>query len=63
MTHHLAARAISGLKIIVGKPVINGTRIPVHLIFRRLGAGDTEELRLADHSCVNIDDIRAGYSN
>lgn len=52
MTNHLAARATSDPKIIVGKPVSRATRVPVQLIF----------CRLADHSGLNIDDIRAGNS-
>ena len=30
-------------KVMVGKPVIRGTRIPVELILRKLGEGATEE--------------------
>jgi len=30
-------------KVVLGKPVIRGTRIPVELILRKLGEGATEE--------------------
>jgi len=30
-------------KVMLGKPVIRGTRIPVELILRKLGEGATEE--------------------
>lgn len=41
-----------------GKPVIRGTRIPVELVLRKLGAGLTAEAILADHPRLTLDDIR-----
>jgi uncharacterized protein (DUF433 family) len=50
-------------KIMGGKPVIRGTRIPVELILRKLGAGMTSEKILADHpNLIRPDDIRAAQA-
>ena len=46
-------------EIMGGKPVISGTRIPVELILRKLGAGMSAEQILADHPRLVLDDIRA----
>lgn len=42
-----------------GKPVVPGTRVPVELILRKLGAGMSPELILADHPRLTHDDIDA----
>jgi uncharacterized protein (DUF433 family) len=48
--------------IMGGKPVIRGTRIPVELILRKLGAGMTVDAVLADHPRLILDDIRAAQA-
>jgi uncharacterized protein (DUF433 family) len=45
--------------IMDGKPVIRGTRIPVELVLRKLGAGMSPETILADHPRLALDDILA----
>jgi len=45
--------------IMGGKPVIKGTRVPVELILRKLGAGATPESIVRDHPRLTLDDIRA----
>jgi uncharacterized protein (DUF433 family) len=45
-----------------GKPVIRGTRIPVELILRKLGAGIPLEAILADHPRLTRDDILAAQA-
>lgn len=45
-----------------GKPVIRGTRIPVELILRKLGAGMTVDEVIADHPRLTVDDIRAAQA-
>jgi len=45
--------------IMGGKPVIHGTRIPVELVLRKLGAGMTSEEILTDHPGLTDEDIRA----
>jgi uncharacterized protein (DUF433 family) len=48
--------------IMGGKPVIRGTRVPVDLILRKLGAGMTTEAIMADHPRLTADDIRAAQA-
>jgi uncharacterized protein (DUF433 family) len=49
-------------EIMGGKPVVRGTRIPVELILRKLGAGMSPESVLADHPRLTHDDIRAAQA-
>jgi uncharacterized protein (DUF433 family) len=49
-------------EIMGGKPVIRGTRIPVELVLRKLGAGLATEKILADHPRLTVDDIRAAQA-
>lgn len=59
MTH---TRIEMNPEIMGGKPVIRGTRIPVELVLRKLGAGMTVEEILADHPRLTSDDIRAAQA-
>jgi uncharacterized protein (DUF433 family) len=45
--------------IMGGKPVIRGTRVPVELVLRKLGAGMSLKAILIDHPRLTRDDIRA----
>jgi uncharacterized protein (DUF433 family) len=49
-------------QIMGGKPVIRGTRVPVEIILRKLGAGMTAEAIIADHKRLTLDDIRAAQA-
>lgn len=49
-------------KIMDGKPVIRGTRVPVELVLRKLGAGIPVEAILADHPRLTDADIRAAQA-
>jgi len=49
-------------KVMVGKPVIRGTRVTVELILRKLGAGMTTDEIIADHPRLTIEDIRAAQA-
>jgi uncharacterized protein (DUF433 family) len=49
-------------EVMGGKPVIRGTRIPVELVLRKLGAGLSAEAILADHPRLTLDDIRAAQA-
>ena len=49
--------------IMGGKPVVRGTRVPVEMILRKLGAGMSPELILVDHSRLTHDDIRAAQAS
>jgi uncharacterized protein (DUF433 family) len=44
-------------KVMLGKPVIRGTRIPVELILRKLGEGATVEDLLDAYPRLTPDDI------
>ena len=59
MTHE---RVEINPKIMGGKPVIRGTRVPVELILRKLGAGLSTEDILIDHPHLTADDIRAAQA-
>jgi uncharacterized protein (DUF433 family) len=46
-------------KIMMGKPVIRGTRITVELILRKLGEGAAEKELLDAYPGLTAEDIRA----
>jgi uncharacterized protein (DUF433 family) len=48
--------------VMAGKPVIRGTRVPVELVLRKLGAGMTPEGIVADHPRLVLEDIRAAQA-
>lgn len=49
-------------KVMMGKPVIRGTRIPVELILRKLSEGASEEDLLDAYPRLSRDDIRAAMA-
>ena len=49
-------------QIMGGKPVIRGTRIPVEMILRKLGAGVSSEEILADYPRLTRQDIFAAQA-
>jgi uncharacterized protein (DUF433 family) len=55
----LAERIEMKPEIMLGKPVIRGTRIPVELILRRISEGATEEDLIASYPHLTREDIRA----
>jgi uncharacterized protein (DUF433 family) len=46
-------------QILVGKPVVKGTRISVELVIDLLAAGWTEQQVLASYPTLKADDVRA----
>lgn len=48
--------------VMMGKPVIRGTRITVELILRKLAEGATEGALLEDYPTLTSQDIRAAMS-
>ncbi len=46
-------------KIMMGKPVVKGTRLTVELILKSLAAGETNENLLASHPRLTIEAIAA----
>jgi uncharacterized protein (DUF433 family) len=53
---------VSDPGVMMGKPVIAGTRITVELILEKLAAGETVEQVLAAHPRLNEDAIRAALA-
>jgi uncharacterized protein (DUF433 family) len=49
-------------KVLLGKPVIRGTRISVELILRKLGEGATEGELLESYPHLTKEDIRAAIT-
>jgi uncharacterized protein (DUF433 family) len=49
-------------EIMGGKPVIRGTRVPVEIVLRKLGAGMTPEAVIGDHPRLTLDDVRAAQT-
>lgn len=49
-------------KIMLGKPVIRGTRIPVELILRKLSEGATEADLCDGYPALTPEDIRAAIA-
>ncbi len=45
-----------------GKPVVRGTRVPVEIVLRKLGAGMTWEDIIAGHPRLTPEDIRAAQA-
>ena len=48
--------------VMMGKPVIRGTRITVELILRKLAEGETESELLEDYPHLTLEDIRAAMA-
>ncbi len=59
MDEHLSQRISIDPKVMVGKPVIRGTRIPVELIVRMLGQGIPEDEILREYPRLQPEDVRA----
>jgi uncharacterized protein (DUF433 family) len=53
---------ISDPKVMMGKPVIAGTRITVEMILEKLAAGETVEQILAAHPRLTAEGIRAALA-
>ena len=49
-------------KILLGKPVIRGTRIPVELVLRKLADGATEAEILEAYPALKADDVKAALA-
>ena len=49
-------------KVMLGKPVIRGTRITVELILRKLGEGATQDELLDAYPHLTRDDIQAAMA-
>jgi uncharacterized protein (DUF433 family) len=49
-------------KVMTGKPVIRGTRIPIELIIRMLAQGVSEAEILQEYPRIQTEDIRAALA-
>ncbi len=49
-------------QVLMGKPVIRGTRIPVELLLRKLAEGGTVEELLDAYPRLTIEDVRAALA-
>ena len=56
-----AALIVSDPSIMMGKPIIAGTRITVELVFDKLAAGETIEQVLAAHPRLTKEAIQACF--
>jgi uncharacterized protein (DUF433 family) len=56
------ARIVSDPAIMMGKPVVAGTRITVELILDKLAAGETVEGIIDDYPHLTIESIRAALA-
>jgi uncharacterized protein (DUF433 family) len=45
--------------VMMGKPCLKGTRIPVYLILEKLAAGETSEVILAAYPQLRLEHIKA----
>ena len=49
-------------KIMLGKPVIRGTRLTVEMVVRRIAEGADQQMLLAMYPTLSAEDIRAAVS-
>ena len=62
MDKKLRLRILMDPKVMIGKPVIKGTRIPVELIVRMAGQGIPEAIILKEYPNLKPLDIRAALT-
>lgn len=62
MDELLEQRVTANPRIMTGKPVIRGTRIPVELIVRMLAQGISEDEILHEYPHLQPEDIRAALT-
>lgn len=59
MENKFKTRIVVNPKIMIGKPIIKGTRIPVEAIIKRIAEGMTTDEILEDYPNITKDDIKA----
>lgn len=62
MKEKLLARIEVNPKVMLGKPVIRGTRIPVEIILRKLAQNISVKEILSDYPHLTEEDIRAAIA-
>ena len=58
---HLLERIVLDPKVMVGKPVIRGTRLTVDYVLNLLAHGTTEKEILEEYKGLAVEDIRACF--
>jgi uncharacterized protein (DUF433 family) len=53
------ARIESKPAVMMGKPCVKGTRIPVYLLLEKMAAGETSEQLVAAYPQIIVEDLRA----
>ena len=53
------ARIEAKSAVMMGKPCVKGTRIPVYLLLEKMAAGETFEQLLTAYAQLTIEDLRA----
>lgn len=56
------AMVIADPKIMMGKPVVRGTRITVELILEKLAAGESVDQILSEHPRLTSEGVRAAIA-
>lgn len=56
---NLLKRIVVNQKVMLGKPIIKGTRLTIELILEKLAYGATYESLIEDYPFLTKDDIRA----
>jgi uncharacterized protein (DUF433 family) len=59
MDQQLLQRIVVDPELLLGEPVIVGTRVPVHLVLNLLGAGYDEDRIIHAYPGLTHDDIKA----
>ena len=62
MSEQSEERIVINPQVMVGKPVIRGTRLPVELILRMLAQGMSENEMLREYPRLQPEDIRAALA-
>jgi len=57
-----AGRIIQDPAILSGKPVVSGTRIPVHIVLEYLAHNPNFDELFADYPRLTMDDVRACFA-
>ena len=62
MTKEIAERITTNPEIMVGKPVIKGTRMPVDLVLAKLAANPDLDEFFLDYPELTVDDVKAALA-
>jgi uncharacterized protein (DUF433 family) len=62
MSENFLDRVVLNPKVMLGKPVIRGTRIPVELLVRMLAQGVPEAEILREYPRLHAEDLRAALA-